>query len=316
MFQVGSAFRPFTTTVTTVVSSPPHSSAQNNEGEPNSLPQPTVADVEFDQWCDRQGIVRAGVQTITARQSAGGRGLFATQFGKSGSVVASIPASLVMVADDDDDEDGTEWQVSLTKRVSTTSSNTEQNPWIESWSSPPDVASLLSVATEDERSDDGTIGSSIDGFVRNMVGRGNVTEEGARTAVKGRLETYERRFDENVRATSSDLPKWYALVMSRAAYLGKSWNYRIGIVPFFDMLNHSHDATEANVDLTSFGDCLDRAGENVDLSEISLDRKDMLLVLNKDVARGQELLTQYETDVQDERTQLKLWIQYGIPPPE
>ena len=47
----------------------------------------------------------------------------------------------------------------------------------------------------------------------------------------------------------------------------------------------------------------------------ALQRKDMLLVLSQDVDEGQELLTQYDAAIDTEETQLKLWIQYGIPPP-
>lgn len=46
-----------------------------------------------------------------------------------------------------------------------------------------------------------------------------------------------------------------------------------------------------------------------------LKRKDMLLVLTRDVDEGAELLTQYDADIDSEETQLKLLIQYGIPPP-
>jgi len=80
------------------------------------------------------------------------------------------------------------------------------------------------------------------------------------------------------------------------------------------MLNHCNDANQANTELLSFGMFLDRINLNDD-SNVGLDRKDLLLVLNKDVEEGNELLTQYATDIDDEETQLKLWIQYGIPPP-
>ena len=51
-------------------------------------------------------------------------------------------------------------------------------------------------------------------------------------------------------------------------------------------------------------------------ASVDLNRKDMLLVLTKDVELGEELLTQYETDIESEEIQLKLLLQYGTPPPQ
>jgi hypothetical protein len=109
--------------------------------------------------------------------------------------------------------------------------------------------------------------------------------------------------------------------------LGRAWGQGVvGMVPFFDMLNHSHDTAKKNVDLQCFGDSFptsttstttSTADDDDDANEagrLLLNPKDLLLVLTKDVNVGDELLTQYALP-NDEESQLRLLLQYGIPPP-
>ena len=274
------------------------------------LLRPSSADSNFDAWCDRHGIFRVGVQTITTPKSLGGRGLFAVRPMKRGTVVASIPAELVVVASPAAAaEQEEEWQVSLTNKVLELK---DENEWIQSWkgSGSLELESLLAEGEE----------KRLDTFVNAMAGKGRITREGAKQDVKERLDNFNRRLDllTSTSVSRLDVSKWYTLVMSRSSYLGKEWGYNCGIVPFFDMLNHCHDAGKSNTDLMTFGNCLDKSENHKEKAETSADvlqRKDMLLVLNKDVDEGGELLTQYATDIENEETQLKLWIQYGIPPP-
>lgn len=266
----------------------------------SSQPLPIEADIRFDKWCDLSGIYRVGVQTITTSKSLGGRGLFATKPLQRGTVVASIPENLVIVA-----EDEVEWQVSLTTQIMALSDD-NSNEWIQSWHG----SGSLEMETLLPKGDDP---HSVDNFVDKMIGKGNITKARAMSEVNERLNNYKRRLEQM--ASTEDVSKWYTLVMSRAAYLGKDWDYRVGAVPFFDMLNHCHDASKSNTELMTFGECLDRSVKDGESSNVELNRKDMLLVLTKDIDQGEELLTQYEIDVASEQTQLQLWIQYGIPPP-
>ena len=281
---------------------------------------PTSADMEFDAWCDRQGIFRVGVQTVTTPKSLGGRGLFATRDLKRGAVVASIPAELVIV---EDHVDCDEWQVSLTKQVMALESS---NEWIQSWTVASSTLPLETILAKHGHQDGPMV---VEDFIRRMAGQGIITRQGAITALNDHMENYLRR---QAKLPQQGLTcKWYALVLSRAAYLGKDWDYQVGAVPFFDMLNHCHNPNDANTELVNFGSCLDRNSaskkkeEDVaateqrpseDMNNVGLQRKDFLLVLLQDVKEGEELLTQYETNVEgSEDTQLKLLIQYGIPPP-
>ena len=284
-------------------------SQTNNNNSNNHCLQPTAADQRFDQWCDRRGIVRIGVQTVTTPKSLGGRGLFAVRPLKRGTVVASIPAELVIVAEQE------EWQVSLTKKVMEELKD-EKNEWIQSWRDSGALELEALLASEEDNA------ILLDSFVESMAGIGRITREGAKQDVQSRLENFKRRLEllTQTGLSRSDVAKWYALTLSRSSYLGKDWNYASGIVPFFDMLNHCHDARHSNTDLMTFGDCIDKMRSTEDKNDDKsakdvLERKDMLLVLTKDVDEGHELLTQYATDIEKEETQLKLWIQYGIPPP-
>ena len=131
--------------------------------------------------------------------------------------------------------------------------------------------------------------------------------------MESRISKFEKR--SQLLQNTEEAPKWYSLVMSRAAYLGKDWDYRTGAIPFFDMLNHCHESSRANTELMTFGACLDRSARDGESSGEWLDRKDLVLVLTQDVDEGEELLTMYETNIDEEETQLQLLIQYGIPPP-
>ena len=79
------------------------------------------------------------------------------------------------------------------------------------------------------------------------------------------------------------------------------------------MLNHCHDANKANTELMTFGECIDQSSEDGEKKSFELNRKDMILVLSKDVELGEELLTQYEIDIESEEIQLKLLLQYESP---
>ena len=240
--------------------------------------------------------------------------MFALRPLKRGTVVASIPAELIIVASSPEEE----WQVSLTKKVMEEAKN-EENEWIRSWKGLGALPLEALLLASEEDSD-----ILLDSLVDSMAGTGRITRDGAKKDVQSRLENFHKRLDllTKTGVSRSEVAKWYTLVMSRSAYLGKDWEYASGIVAFFDMLNHCHDSSQSNTDLMTFGECMDKMrsndkGENDTKKSASdvLERKDMLLVLRTDVDKGQELLTQYATDIENEETQLKLWVQYGIPPP-
>eukprot|EP00550_Attheya_septentrionalis_P005186 CAMPEP_0198285884 /NCGR_PEP_ID=MMETSP1449-20131203/5131_1 /TAXON_ID=420275 /ORGANISM="Attheya septentrionalis, Strain CCMP2084" /LENGTH=408 /DNA_ID=CAMNT_0043983497 /DNA_START=150 /DNA_END=1372 /DNA_ORIENTATION=- len=84
----------------------------------------------------------------------------------------------------------------------------------------------------------------------------------------------------------------YAMVLSRAANLGRAWNYSIGIVPFHDMINHSSPTT-SNVELVPFGDVRSRSSGE---APSWLQDRDMILLSTRDMVAGEELLLTYKDD--------------------
>lgn len=305
---------------------------------------PTPEDVDFDNWCDRNGIFRIpGIQTVTTPRSVGGRGLFTNRDLKCGTVMASIPADVILSSASDNC-----WQVDLTRQVwqllslSRSSSSSQDNnnhendqskqqqlqPWIQSWESSADCLPMTKLLLQNKEEG----GSLDDGDTAVVVGNGAITGSGLQAEVRERMDRFRERLPQilllgeeaSTMKQQQEVAMWYSLVMSRSCYLGEDWDYKAGCVPFFDMLNHSNDANLANVELQNFGRLLRQSSSSSssttekesNISNIGLNPKDLVLVLTKDVAAGEELLTQYETDVENnEENQLKLWIQYGIPPP-
>mmetsp|Transcript_29294 Transcript_29294/g.45530 ORF Transcript_29294/g.45530 Transcript_29294/m.45530 type:complete len:352 (+) Transcript_29294:28-1083(+) len=305
---------------------------QHQQHDAHVVPTQTSSDVKFDEWCDTNGIVRIGIQTITTPRSVGGRGLFATRPLSKGSVVASIPSELVITAAnyEDIEEVEQEYQVFLTNRVIELFEGPAciQTEWIKSWgdSTGLEIENFFreSSKCEEESSSYSSLCSNYSEklfrlMLSSTAAMGLITEKGLENDLLSRLENFKRRLPKLNLAKDFDCAaKFYTFVMSRAAGLGDEWQNMSGIVPFFDMLNHTHDFSRKNVDLMTFGDCLRRIGSEEPRSSAIdaglLRRKDFLLVLTQDVDAGEELLTQYDHKL-DEANQMKLWLQYGIPPP-
>jgi hypothetical protein len=309
---------------------------------------PTPADLELKDWYQSQGIFSLDdILAVTTPYSIGGRGLFATRDIAQNCVVASIPQSLIIATSMDDDP-GEEWQVSLTNHVLQIrfllddNARTRQNlvPWISSWAPEacddgsttttttfnPSFPSLEPWLRTIEKNPEKDINIILEEtkqaatWMKEMIGTGAITEDGLCKDILERMQNFQRRLgkmkpekepNDNNNNNNNNISKWYSLVLSRSAYLGRTWGRKAtGLVPFFDMLNHCHEPSDANVDLKCVGDVYPN------YADVGLNPKDMILVLTKDVRAGQELLTQYHTDiVGNEENQLKLLLQYGIPPP-
>ena len=92
----------------------------------------------------------------------------------------------------------------------------------------------------------------------------------------------------------------------------------IGLVPFYDFLNHGRLGSEANVELLTYGQAVRRAGDASGAEGSFLDLDDMLLVATADIETGAELLTGYaDAGADEDGYRVKLLLQYGIclPPP-
>ena len=350
------------------LSSSSPSSSSSSSCHLSIVPNQTPTDRQWDEeWCPRFGIQKVGCQTCTTPISVGGRGLFATRNLSAGTVICSIPERLVLVVDgsnkDNNNKQPNEWQVALTNQVLEHLTKKENgndrnkndsgdddsllmyNQWIASWkgSGPLKVfESLLgdNVGNKDKEEIESSI-HAVAKWLYNDQPQHVLSLKSIQQDLHERFWNFQTRRpflgladdDNNNSKNDQVIAEWYSLVMSRASYLGKDWDYRVGIVPFFDMLNHSHDAELSNVELKTVGQCLrgdgsyssEDEGKNYNNGDddvkngadrLGLNRRDLVLVLTKPVREGQELLTQYETNVDDdEEAQLKLWIQYGIPPP-
>ena len=71
-----------------------------------------------------------------------------------------------------------------------------------------------------------------------------------------------------------------------------SWQ-RVGLqgcIPFFDVLNHCHDANKANTELMMFGECIDQSSEDGQRANVDLNRRNMILVLTKEWSVGRNCL--------------------------
>jgi hypothetical protein len=104
----------------------------------------------------------------------------------------------------------------------------------------------------------------------------------------------------------------YAMVLSRAANLGRAWNYSIGIVPFHDMINHSSE--NPNVEVRPFADIISRASGG---APSWLQDRDMILLATRDMVAGEELLLTYKDDSDDSTTsadRVGMFLQYGFAP--
>ena len=198
-----------------------------------SPPTPTTSsnadDIRFDEWCDGNGIVRVNVQTITTSKSLGGRGLFATKSMKSGSVVASIPANLIIAARDKKEEDEEEWQVSLTTKVLELLQD-EKNEWIQSWrgSDSLDIASLLCNPSDEGR---------VKAHIESMAGKGCITLIGAKQEMQSRFERYARRLErlrlgKYAKVDESEISHWYALVIQDRHIWEKIGIINVDLFPF------------------------------------------------------------------------------------
>ena len=237
----------------------------------SAVPEPTKEDLRFIHWSEKQGIVAPLLTCLTTSDSVGGRGLFASAPIKPGDVLASIPMELVIGSNDPEF-----WAADIASQVRGVLRHPmdPRRVWVESWSgggcsSWDDIENLDCFTSIDKELKD-TLKSRLER-------RCSVWREGAR---KFGLDV-ENDFD------------LYSLISSRACYLGPTWSRTgilIGVVPLFDMLNHSSCGGNVKLEAaeTTFARLPTHAPRPLDLRN-----QDMLLIAGRTIETGKELLTEY-----------------------
>ena len=105
--------------------------------------------------------------------------------------------------------------------------------------------------------------------------------KGVREQLPKKLKRRRFRFDESKAKyglVEGDF-SLYNVVWSRACYLGAVWDNEIGVVPFFDMLNHGGRGNE-NVKLCPVGEVREKPGGE-EMVPSNLHPRDMLLIATK-----------------------------------
>ena len=257
------------------------------------------SDIFIETWSSKAGIIKVGVGVRTDQRSIAGRGIFATRDIREGEVVASIPNGLVLMGKGDG------WAGEITNTVKKLKGGGGRRgegagsgedlmvEWIDGW--------------------EGGGCKSWDDVCACVGGEGafNGREE-LREMVRLRLEDRLQGFRQISYLDASDL-ELYALVCSRACHLGPSWGEgAVGVIPYFDYLNHHDDPSRVNVGLESFGQVLSRTPEGPGRPDPgTMNEKDMLIVAKKDVREGEELLTSY-VDEDDEGGDVRKIITWGF----
>jgi hypothetical protein len=79
----------------------------------------------------------------------------------------------------------------------------------------------------------------------------------------------------------------------------------VGVVPYYDMLNHCSSEEAVSVHLESVGQAVERMREGEKIPE-GMNERDMLIVASRDIREGEELLTSYVDGEGDEVDARKL----------
>ena len=180
-------------------------------------------------------------------------------------------------------------------------------PWLDSL--PTDFDGFAYLDCED-----------VDGWVQETAQRWGLPADRLAETLGERRGAYARRAawffsDEGPAAlcgaSPTDFRLAYCRVLSRAVTVdGKGC---IGLVPFYDFLNHGRLGSEANVELLTYGQAVRRAGDASGAEGSFLDLDDMLLVATADIETGAELLTGYaDAGADEDGYRVKLLLQYGI----
>ena len=180
-------------------------------------------------------------------------------------------------------------------------------PWLDSL--PTDFDAFAYLDCED-----------VDKWVQETAQRWGLPADRLAETLGERRGAYARRAawffsDEGPAALCGASPESFRLaycrVLSRAVTVdGKGC---IGLVPFYDFLNHGRLGSEANVELLTYGQAVRRAGDASGAEGSFLDLDDMLLVATADIETGAELLTGYaDAGADEDGYRVKLLLQYGI----
>ena len=288
------------------------------------------ADAAAAAWSTQRGVHAPKLAIRTTTESVGGRGLFATDAVRKGEVVASIPKALVWRAPAPTDlpPEGRAWQTQLATQLLLAAAAGEEAwaPWLDSL--PTDFDAFAYLDCED-----------VDGWVQETAQRWGLPADRLAETLGERRGAYARRAawffsEEGPAALCGASPQSFRLaycrVLSRAVTVGgraaiKSLRSSttlstqvdgkgcIGLVPFYDFLNHGRLGSEANVELLTYGQAVRRAGDASGAEGSFLDLDDMLLVATADIETGAELLTGYaDAGADEDGYRVKLLLQYGI----
>ena len=214
----------------------------------------SASDLSFQSWCTSNGIFTSPhVGAVTTSKSVAQRGLFTlSRRLRKDDVLAVIPRGLVLTS-----KDGKDWAGEIACKAKAAGGGVEE--WVSTWEG---------------------------GYKEEMA---EAAPKNVREHLERKLERRRLRFGES-RKKYAGLDEadygLYNVVWSRACYLGNVWDNKIGVVPFFDMLNHGGRDGE-NVRLCPVGEVRAKEGKGgggeVNKVPPELDNRDMLLIATKDI---------------------------------
>ena len=196
------------------------------------------ADAAAAAWSAQRGVHAPKLAIRTTTDSVGGRGLFATDAVSKGEVVASIPKDLVWRAPAPADlpPEGRAWQTQLATQLLLAAAAGEEAwaPWLDSL--PTDFDAFAYLDCED-----------VDGWVQETAQRWGLPADRLAETLGERRGAYARRAawffsEEGPAALCGASPQSFRLAYCRVLSLSRAVTVDgkgcIGLVPFYDFLNH------------------------------------------------------------------------------
>ena len=287
--------------------------------------KPLEVDIQFKSWCEKVGIINSpSIQLATTPLSVGGRGVFALEEIPKGETLVTIPPHCVLtsnsgseyfpdVAEDlrrkrrdgrgwfsqlrRENNETDNWQPELTAfALAATASNHPWSEWISQWNRDDPIQRLFEDGIQ--TSDEEKVSAVADDLQKMLP---ELSQLELQAAIQIRLQRFEEQmkiyFNDDFYNgfTRAEIARMYIILGSRALDLSDDI---VGVVPMYDMMNHSLDPNLAFI-----------MNEDFKLE----------LFASRDIAEGEELFlcyndqTEIEVDGWTEMNSLWTLVQWGIP---